>query len=167
MPKTLRESVPSSAVARFLDKSAAARALEPARPASAPSQELLTSARDDAERALASPRLIKREFILSAETDEAFSELLETFRRATQTRLTASHLLRAMCRAAGHAAAVLEREAKRLGPLRLPPNARGCDVERETFEGLLTSAIVAGMRAAGAYEASADEAARSRDRTGR
>jgi hypothetical protein len=40
----------------------------------------------------------------------------------------------------------LEREAKRLGPLKLPSNARTAEEDRERFESKIADAFVAGMR---------------------
>ncbi len=167
MAKALRESIPSSSVARLLDKSAATRALEPME--SMGQVDADRQERDHPEPSCTPTpaRQIKREFILSPEADDAFSRLLDIFRRSTQTRLSASYMLRALILAAGHALPTLEREARRLGRLRLPGNGPGTEALRESFERRLAAAFVAGMRATDSYELSADETARSRDRTGR
>jgi hypothetical protein len=46
----------------------------------------------------------------------------------------------------------LEREAKRLGPQKLPSNARGKELERERFEAIIADAFIAGIRAAAAFD---------------
>lgn len=163
MAKALREGIPSSSVARLLDKSAAARALQPIE--ASEQAEANRSGQDHSEPSGALPpaRQIKREFILSPEADDAFSRLLDIFRRSTQTRLSASYMLRALILAAGHALPTLGREARRLGRLRLPGNGPGTEALRDSFERRLVTAFVAGMRATDSYEPAADETARSRD----
>jgi hypothetical protein len=45
----------------------------------------------------------------------------------------------------------LEREAKYIGRLKLPSNARGKEADRERFEEQVAMAFVAGMRGAPAF----------------
>jgi hypothetical protein len=94
------------------------------------------------------PGTLKREVILSAAADEVLSSLIQAFRSTTHTRLSASHVVRAMLMGAGHALPELEREIQRLGPMKLPSNGLGFHRKREQFEGRLAAAFVAGMRAA-------------------
>ena len=45
----------------------------------------------------------------------------------------------------------IEREARQIGPLKLPSNARGREGDRERFEEKLAEAIANGFRKAAAY----------------
>lgn len=157
MPKPLRHQPPSSSVAHLLDFSAAARAV------SAPVEEETRGAREG-EHPLSAPQRVprreavsgeqpnvKRELVLTASTDEAFSRLVELYRRTTGTRLTASHVARAVFKSVAHSMDQLEREARRLGRLKLPSNARGNEAERERFEARIADAFLAGVRAAAAF----------------
>lgn len=51
-----------------------------------------------------------------------------------------------------HCMEYLEKEARRIGPLKLPSNARGRASERERFEARIADAFVAGIRSAPAME---------------
>lgn len=92
--------------------------------------------------------VIKRELALNSQTDETFTRLVEIFRRHTQTRLSSSHIARALLVGVGHCLNQIEREARRLGRQKLPSNARGRKAEREQFERSIALALVAGIRAA-------------------
>jgi len=160
MAKSLATPPPSSSVVRLLDLSAAARAVAIN---TAPSEPM-------AKRVDVSPELteaeapiqpvppvpekahVKREVVLTAETDAVFSRLVELYRRSTGTKLTASHVARAMLKGADHCMHHLEREARRIGPTRLPSNARGRELERARFEARLADAFIAGIRFAPALE---------------
>ncbi|NOS99451.1 MAG: hypothetical protein HOP29_02365 [Phycisphaerales bacterium] len=96
--------------------------------------------------------LIKREVVLNAEADATLTRLVDLFRRSTGTRLSTSHALRALLKGVAHCMGSLEREAGRVGRLRLPSNARGREAERERFEHRLAGVVVNGMRASAAYE---------------
>lgn len=95
--------------------------------------------------------LLKRELILSRTTDDALTGLVQLYRRATGARLTASHAARAMLRGVAFCLPELEQEARRIGPLKLPSNARGREAERDRFEQRLAEAFINGIRAAAAY----------------
>ena len=95
---------------------------------------------------------IKRQLVLSEATNETFSQLVELYRRSTATRLTDSHVARAIFKGVAHCMDTLEREAKRIGPQKLPANARNKQAERERFEALIADAFVAGVRAASAFD---------------
>lgn len=147
MAKALREPPPSSSVARLLDLQAASRAV--ARP-----EDLLTPSPATAHRPETEPAIpgevptIKREFVLTPSTDQTFSQLVDLYRRTTGTKLSSSHVARAVLRGIAHCMDNLEREARRIGQLRLPGNARGREGQREQFEQRLAEAFVAGVRAA-------------------
>ena len=155
MARPLREAPPSSAVARMLDVSAAARALAvpPGTAAESPNDQPAASSSPLREkRGSGAPVLVKREFVLSPETDQALCGLVEMFRRTTGARLSGSHVLRALLLGVSHSHATLEMEARRVGALRLPSNARGYDAERVHFERRIAAVLVAGMRAAAALD---------------
>lgn len=176
MAKPLREPPPSSSVARLLDVEAASRALAPAQPT--PAQPVEPANRDAPANvpyipppqqreppparhvptptaspppATGEPANIKRELVLSPSTEEAFSRLVELYRRSTGTRLSSSHVARAMLKGVAACMASLEREAEAIGRLRLPGNARGREGERERFEDQIAEAFVNGVRSAAAY----------------
>ena len=151
MPKTLTEPPPTSSVARLLDKGAVARALSPG-----PSPLRVSSASFDVaavslvsghgEIAQQSP--IKREFVLSRETDATLATLVSVYRQATGSRLSASHIVRALLRAAEHGLESIDREAQRLGLLKLPSNGKDHEAERKVFEAKLAGGFIAAMRTA-------------------
>jgi len=168
MPKPLRQPPPSSSVARLLDVEAATRALAPSKPAatSAPQQTPLVSSSPPAEQPTPSnvvspqfplnqrtgePANLKRELVLSPSTDQAFERLVELYRRATGTRLSNSHVARAVLKGVSACFLALEREAETIGQLKLPGNARGREGERERFEERIAEAFVNGVRSAAAY----------------
>lgn len=151
MPRPLRDSPPSSAVARLLDVGAASRAVA-ATAVSAPEATIFvpptTAAPQSGNRGLDGALLIKREFVLTPVTEQSLTQLIDVIRRATGARVSASHVLRALLLATQHAQASIGTEARRVGPLRLPSNARGRESERAAFERRITVALVAGMRSA-------------------
>lgn len=156
MAKPLHQTPPTSSVSRLLDASAAMRATAPA-PAGTPVSgalpvpmpvEVAGAPRDIFGEVV----YLKREFVVTLEADEAITRLVEAYRRATRTRMTASHVLRSVALAVERAMPTLEREAQRLGPMRLPSNARSRRAERERFERAIAAAFTAGMRAAAAME---------------
>ncbi|MCL4740963.1 MAG: hypothetical protein KJZ54_02055 [Phycisphaerales bacterium] len=168
MAKPLREPPPSSSVARLFDMGAAARAIatpaaEPNPPPSAlPTPEaasdrpIRTSSppvpqETPARQATGEQPTLKRELVLTPSADQAFGTLVELYRRTTGTRLTSSHVARAMLKAVAHCMDEIEREATRIGPLKLPANARGRELERERFEARIADAFAAGMRASAAF----------------
>ena len=92
---------------------------------------------------------LNREFVLTRTADDAFARLVELYRRSTGARLTASHVLRVILKGVAHRLDTLELEARRLGPLRLPSNARGRDHQREQFESRIADAFLRGMDCGG------------------
>jgi hypothetical protein len=57
-----------------------------------------------------------------------------------------------MLKGIAHCMDSLEREARRIGPLRLPGNARGREGERERFEERIAQVFIEGIRAAPAFD---------------
>jgi len=159
--------MPTSAVARLLDREVAARAIEP-RPGIAVLESAIAGhapARKNAHGPAAP--LIKREFILTESADETFTRLLMLYRGTTRTRMTASHLFRAMMIGLSHCFTALDHESQRMSQERLPPNGPAFEAQRSAFERRIAEAFVAGIRAAAAFHAAAPEPAQTRDQPGR
>jgi len=176
MPKPLREPPPSSSVARLLDVDAASRATappdrgEPATSPPSPSNDPpsashreqpvayeagaaanIVSPRFPLHRPTGEPANVKREFVLSPSTDETFTRLLELYRRSTGTRLSGSHVARAMLKGISQCMDSIQREAALIGRQKLPSNARGREGERERFEEAVAKSFIAGIRSAASY----------------
>jgi hypothetical protein len=100
----------------------------------------------------ASSKFVDRQLLLTPATDAALSRLVELFRRTTGTKLSTSHVARALLKGVAHSMQTLEREARRLGPMKLPSNARAFEADRERFEARLADAFVAGIRSAAAFD---------------
>ena len=114
------------------------------------SLELLTT--DETVQTLAVTEGIpKREVSLSSEAEKTLSQLVQTYRQATRTRLSNSHVIRALLRGVAHGMSEIRREAELLGTLKLPSNAKGCEHEREQFEDALASSFVSAMRSLPSY----------------
>jgi hypothetical protein len=95
------------------------------------------------------PANIKREFVLTASTDQTLREAVSLFERATGTTITNSHLLRALLRVAAHALPEIEKQAAGLGPMKRPSNARRNEAGRDEFERRLAQVLLAGFQAGG------------------
>jgi hypothetical protein len=155
MARPLRESPPSSAVARLLDVGAASRALAQPRETSPCAHSAVVPTHEPVAETKLRPEanvLVKREFVLTPSTDEILCGFVELIRRSTGARLSGSHLLRALLVALHHARPSLETEARRLGSMKLPSNARGKETERLRFERRITAALVAGLRASATFD---------------
>jgi hypothetical protein len=160
MAKPLRTPPPSSSVARLFDLDAAARAVA----APAPTREIAETQPVQQQESALPPRIpaspapvvasphIKREFVFTPASEATFSQLVEIYRRTTGTKLTASHVARALMKGVAHCMEYLEKEARRIGPLKLPSNARGRDLERDRFEAKIADAFIAGIRSSPAMD---------------
>lgn len=157
MARPLRELPPTSAVARLLDVGAATRATASAAVSAPESTNVqsppVTRVQSDSCR-VEGNALIKREFVLTPVTERVLTTLIDSIREATGARVSASHVLRALLLAVEHAQGTIDSEARRVGPLRLPSNARGRNAERAEFERRIAAALAAGMRAAAAFDSS-------------
>lgn len=142
MAKNLRQPPPSSSVVRLLDPDAVARAVAH----SPPSPGRADTCRSGAHEVQLA-RIVKRELALCAETDATFERLIQALRRASGTRLSASHALRAVVRALAPHLRSIELETVRRGPRRMPGNAAGAVAQRYAFETQLAECIAAGVRA--------------------
>lgn len=171
MAKPLREPPPSSSVAKLFDMEAAARAVATVPAPPSPEPSLPEISRDSkpvkvellppvtvqpsfvaSPQSTGEPANVDRQFVLTPFTNDAFERLFEVYRHSTRTRLTASHVARALLRGVAHCLDQIEREAKRLGPLKLPSNAKGKEQERDRFEALLADALISGIRRSAAFD---------------
>ena len=145
MARALKNEPPTSSVGRLFDREAIARALHPPSESSRP-----PSYSDDCPSTTQVRKresaILKREFVLTSEAEETLSQLVQTYRQATRTRLSNSHVIRALLRGAAHGMSEIQREAELLGTLKLPSNAKGREHERDRFEDSLASSFVSAMR---------------------
>ncbi len=150
MAKALKNEPPTSSVGRLLDREAVARALHPPSEAFRP-----TSYSDDSpfqsEVRQRVSTAVKREVSLSSEAEKTLSQLVQTYRQATRTRLSNSHVIRALLRGVAHGMSEIQREAELLGTLKLPSNAKGREHDRDQFENAIASSFVAAMRSLPSY----------------
>lgn len=149
MAKPLTQPPSSSSFARLLDAQAAVRATAPVPEQPRPAEFHVPLTKPRPERPT-----IDRELLLTASADETLTRLVEMFRRATGTKLTTSHVGRAVLRGLAQCIDAMEREAFRIGRCRLPSNARGAEDQREWFEARIAEAIIAGVRAPPTLESS-------------
>lgn len=152
MARSLRDTPPTSSVARLFDSNAAGRATRSLGPIDAhghdPGEHENARSPAGGMRATAPKcKPIKREILLSREADAAMERLVQMLRDATGARLTASHVARALLLAAEHAAPCIQQAAELLGPETLPSNAPAYESARRRFESRIARAIVEGMRA--------------------
>ena len=137
MPRQLDRIAPTSSVARLLDRTAAAGALGTPHP----QPDRLA----DRGRRRSPTTLIKREVVLSREADEQLQRLVDACRQSTRTRLTASHVTRALMQAVAGSMPAILCSLEELGPQRLPSNAPAFKQERARFESMLARAIGRGL----------------------
>lgn len=157
MARPLRVPQPTSSVARLLDLDAAARAVSSPRPSGEPTAPTalgfpLSGLLGSGEVPNSDTPRTKRELVLTRAADDSFTQLVEVYRRATGTRLTTSHVARAVLKGVAHCFDQLEKHARRMGPLKLPSNAAGRTMERERFEARIADAFIAGIRASSAMD---------------
>lgn len=154
MAKPLAVRPPSSAVARLFDRDAAGRAAgigpapTPAMPETpghtgVPPTIALSSSATTGEAAN-----IKRELVLTQSADATLTRLVAIYRHATGTKLTTSHVARAMLDSIATCLPFIEREAAAIGQLTLPSNARGREAQRDRFERRIARAFQGGIAAA-------------------
>jgi hypothetical protein len=77
---------------------------------------------------------VKREFVLTRETDEQLNELIRILRRTTTAKLSGSHVLRAMLRLLTHRRSELRAAAVSYGARRLPSTGRSQTTARVEFD---------------------------------
>jgi len=155
MPKSLREPPPSSSVARLLDRQAASRALAASQPtaaATASEQTVVTAVTPRQAVEAVEDSVVKREITLSPETAATLDELVRALRTATGTRLSTSHVVRALLRGLGPNLPFVQLAAQRFGRIRLPSNAPAYSADRERFEQRLAAALLEAIRGASAFQ---------------
>lgn len=158
MARRLDRIAPTSSIARLLDRSAVAGAFETVAtksPARQTAQVLAPKKRSPS-------MLIKRELVLSREADRQFQSLIDACRQSTRTRLTASHVARALMRVVEQAMPTIHQALDQLGPQKLPSNAPSFGDERDRFESQLARAIGNGLTMSAVVDAS-DRAGRQVD----
>lgn len=155
MAKTLRSPTPSSSIVRLLDLGAAARATaaQPVEPtassfaAPVPERPFADAVRPTM---LAAPRssTVDREVVLTPETDAVLSNLVLLCRTTTETKVTTSHVVRALLRVVAHRSGELNHRLRQLGKLKLPSNAAEFEADRARFEARLADAFLAALSGA-------------------
>lgn len=147
MAKSLAARPPTSAVARLLDGDAAARAVSVLTLTAKPLRE---ESEPPAPTPVATgePATVKRELVLTPAADAALSRLVTLYRQATGTKLTTSHVARAVLHVVAACEPFIEREAATLGPTPLPSNAKGREAERDAFERHIARAFHTALAAA-------------------
>ena len=144
MAKVLRTEPPSSSIARLLDPMAAARATNRAALHSTDSPRI-ESPQYPAPRVVTAA-IIKREFILTPDTNATLDRMVDLCRRGTRTRLAASQVVRAVLLVMRDTLDELTAELSELPPTRLPSNAPACKDERDRFEHMLSESLKATLR---------------------
>jgi len=158
MAKPLTARPPSSAVARLFDEDAAVRAAATLALTSTPARDASTAAQRPTGQSLpgnwpgspaatGEPATIKRELILTPAAEATLIRLVAIYRQATGTKLTTSHVARAVLHAVGTCLPLIEREASKIGQMPLPSNAKGREAERDSFERRLAQAFLASLAA--------------------
>src|SRR5262245_43261787 len=130
MAKPLMHELPSSAVARLLEPGIGRAALAEA--AAKPEVPV---------RQAGEVPNIKREFILTQSADETLTHMTSLLSKATGTDVSNSHFLRALLKVLEEARPEIERQARAVGTLKRPSNARGKEQERELYEAALAKAL--------------------------
>jgi hypothetical protein len=164
MAKELKQPAPSSSIANILDdtETLAATGKTAARPvvAERPTGQAVAPLRPSpVAEAPATPTRptgeladIVRQYQLTPTTDGHFNQLHMMICAATRARLPQTSVYRALLHAVGNALPQLEREAQRIGRLRVPKNAKGYEAQRDELEEIVAAAITAGMRAAPEFD---------------
>ena len=137
MPRVLVHPKPSSAIARLLNAESVSRALKPVSLDPAP----LSSESPNPVRAIEA-NAIKREFVLTAETAALLDAIVDKLRCGTQTRLSASHVLRSLLQVVRPTLTSLDAVAARSRPWKLPPNGSLHHAERVEYEQCIADVIV-------------------------
>jgi hypothetical protein len=160
MAKPLTARPPSSAVARLFDEDAAVRAAATLALTSTPARDASTAAQrptgqsplpgnwPGSPAATGEPATIKRELVLTPAAEATLIRLVAIYRQATGTKLTTSHVARAVLHAVATCLPLIEREATNIGRMPLPSNAKGREAERDSFERRLAQSFHAALAAA-------------------
>ncbi len=153
MARRIRNQNVTSSVARLLSPIVATAAM-------APIDRGACTGQDDGPNHVvptARTKHIKREFILSRETDSTVNDLIAVFNQQHDIRLTASQLIRAVLIVLRSALPAIRMTAERAGPFTCPGNSGHQLRARIAFERRLATVIEQGLRIAAARQAGADE----------
>ena len=161
MAKPLTKPQATSSVAAMLQRGVGAQAL--ARPEQRPSPVLPTPIIPQTPGPIAvfpkerptlpsDPPDTLRQFALTSKLDRVLKKVVSIYSEATELDLKHSEVIRAILMAFDHAMPELTREASSIGTLRRPKNDRGNELIRDQMERKIARAIIAGMRAAAAFE---------------
>lgn len=142
MAKPLTTPPPSSSIARLIDASAVTRALDPA---ATPRPALPSSGGAEGPPSRQRRRSVKREIVLSNDAAQVLDDLLDRLRRATGTRLSCSHAVRAVLLTFAPCLAAIESRVTTAEPWRLPANGSRHDGDRAAFERRMAAAITAAL----------------------
>lgn len=82
---------------------------------------------------------VKREFVITRETDEQLNELVRILRHTTTAKLSGSHVLRALLRLLASRVSDVQAAASSYGPRRLPSTGRAQTIARVEFDMFLGS----------------------------
>lgn len=156
MARRIADQEMRGSVARLLDPAVATAALAPAE---MPFQVQFPERSTDATR-VCTRRYIKREFILSPETDGTLIEVLSVLYQSTGRRLNASQVIRSMLLAVRPALPLIRNAATQMEAVARPVNRRGQHQARTDLERYLARLIGAGLRGAAGFQADADESLR-------
>lgn len=140
-------------VARLLSPAVATAALAPVEPTF---QVQPPQSSTDATRVCAR-QYIKREFILSPETDAILIDVLSVLYQSTGRRLNASQVIRSMLLAVRPALPLIRNAATQMEAVARPVNRRGQRQARTHFERYLARVIGAGLHGATGIQADVDE----------
>jgi hypothetical protein len=142
MGKALTTPPPSSSVARLLDSTATTRAIA-VRPSFSNDTTQLNAERTFTRISVPRdvPRSLKRELSLCPESDTTLETLVHRLRSGTGARVTPSQVVRAMLRAFGPVADLVDRHAAANGPWRMPATSRDARGSREEFDARLAAVL--------------------------
>jgi hypothetical protein len=134
---------PESGAARFLKGVESMRPVEHRGAVGAVNTSLLAELRGPAAADLECvPRpheKVKREFVITRETDEQLNELVRILRQTTTAKLSGSHVLRAFLRLLASRVSHVQAAASSYGPRRLPSTGRAQTMARVDFDLFLGS----------------------------
>lgn len=121
---------PRSSAARFLTPDASTHQVGAAMQEASDSS-LLDHSSADVPRPL---QKVKREFVLTRETDAIINEVVSVLRDVSGTRLSSSHVLRGLARLLVRHLPSIRHAAVAMGPQRLPATGTGHALARLAFE---------------------------------
>ena len=133
MAKEIKPS-PSSSAARFLTPESAGQAVVAGGIKSNDSAGLKRPADESPADVPRMLQKVKREFVLTRETDAAINEVVSVLRETSNARLSSSHVLRGLARLLMAHLPAIRNAAVAMGPQRLPATGTGHALARLAFE---------------------------------